>query len=396
MATSGHGIRTVGGVSAGTAALWLLMGPEWDAVVCGGGAAGLVLAAELAGPAAPFGRVLVVDDGSHPVDRRTWAFWARRDVVLDPAVVARWGRLRVHAGDGDRALPIAPYEYRLVHGEVLGSVVDRRAGAALTRLTGRVDDVVDAGTHGVAVVDGVGVTAWWVFDSRPPAPARPGEPRMSFAGCTVAAADDAFDPSTATFLDFRVRAAGVVRFGYVLPTSPRAALVDVVTLSTATPGGAGREDLDGYVHGVLGVSGTVRDHEAGEVPLREESRRAPRGRVVRVGRRAGLLRPATGFAVDRIARDAARIRWSLGRYGHPHARSSRRARHRWLDRVLLDVMAHDPDRIEAAFAALFARNPPARVLRFLDEDTSPAEEVALVATLPPWPFLRAARRVLLR
>jgi lycopene beta-cyclase len=115
---------------------------------------------------------------------------------------------------------------------------------------------------------------------------------------------------------------------------------------------------------------------------------------VRVGRRGGLLRPSTGFAVDRIARDAARIRRSLERHGHPHAGRSRRARHRLPDRLLVDVIGHDPDRIEAVFAALFARNPPARVLRFLDEDTSPAEEAALVATLPPWPFLRAARRVL--
>ena len=39
---------------------------------------------------------------------------------------------------------------------------------------------------------------------------------------------------------------------------------------------------------------------------------------------------------------------------------------------------------------LFARNPPGRVLRFLDGLTSPAEEIALMASTPLVPMTRAA------
>jgi lycopene beta-cyclase len=111
-----------------------------------------------------------------------------------------------------------------------------------------------------------------------------------------------------------------------------------------------------------------------------------------VGRRGGLLKPSTGFAVDRILRDGEAIARSLRRRGHPHARPRSAGRHRWLDRVLLEVLDQDPASLEQAFSALFARNPPARVLRFLDEDTTVAQEAALIATLPRGPFLSAARR----
>ena len=52
----------------------------------------------------------------------------------------------------------------------------------------------------------------------------------------------------------------------------------------------------------------------------------------------------------------------------------------------------------AIFARMFARNPAARVLRFLDERAGLAEIVALVFTLPWAPFVVAlgvylARRV---
>jgi lycopene beta-cyclase len=68
-------------------------------------------------------------------------------------------------------------------------------------------------------------------------------------------------------------------------------------------------------------------------------------------------------------------------------------RHAYLDRVLLDVVTNEPNAIESAFAALFARNPPDRILRFLDGDSSRIEEAKIVASMPKGPFLRAARRV---
>lgn len=57
--------------------------------------------------------------------------------------------------------------------------------------------------------------------------------------------------------------------------------------------------------------------------------------------------------------------------------------------ILLDVIDHDPAQLERALARLFLANLAERVLRFLDEVTRVGEELRLIASLPPAPYVRA-------
>jgi lycopene beta-cyclase len=79
----------------------------------------------------------------------------------------------------------------------------------------------------------------------------------------------------------------------------------------------------------------------------------------------------------------------LVRHGHPFDVPRPSRRHHLLDAALLEVLDRDPPRLEQVFARLFAANPVERVLRFLDEDAGVGEELRLIASLPPAPFLRA-------
>jgi lycopene beta-cyclase len=61
-----------------------------------------------------------------------------------------------------------------------------------------------------------------------------------------------------------------------------------------------------------------------------------------------------------------------------------------MDAVLLRVLDRGTTDPAWLLARLFDRNPPDRVLRFLDGQTGPAAELALMATTPTGPMLRAA------
>ena len=115
------------------------------------------------------------------------------------------------------------------------------------------------------------------------------------------------------------------------------------------------------------------------VPLHTRPARRASGRVLRIGAQAGLVKASTGYGYQRIQRDSAAIAASLARDGHPFARPVPRRRYRLLDAVLLDVLRHEPVQLERAFARLFLDQPAARMLRFLDEDTGPGDELRLIA-----------------
>lgn len=375
------------------------MTERYDVVVAGGGVAGLTLAWHLAHGPWRDRRVAVVDDGRHPVDARSWACWTRGPGLLAACASHSYDRLTVHARERGRTVAVAPYRYHVVAGARLRDAV-REATAGLPgfeQLTGTVRAVVPGSVGATVVLDDRELQARWVLDGVLADPGRPSGLALVFGGLQVVTERPVFDPGAATFFDFRTAARpGESRFVYVLPHDRTHALVELTGFTTGAPRPPADTEsaVHRYLSDVVGTTGyRVAGHERGALPLTLPRPRPRTGPVLPVGVHGGLLRASTGFAVTRIERDAAAVASSLARHGHPFAIPGVDVRRRYLDRVWLDAVRRRPELLETAFARLFAANPPARVLAFLDGATTAGQEAALVATLPPAPFLAAAARV---
>lgn len=370
--------------------------PRWDVVIAGGGAAGLSLAAHLAAGAWRDRAVLVVDDAAQDPETLAWASWSARPRLLDGAVVRGWDQARVAADGWSAILPLAPYRYQLVTGTSLAAAVRPLLAAApgFARLTGRVESIEDGTRAARVTVDGTVVEARYVLDSvlGPPQPA--GGPVLAFTGREVRAQEPVFDERVATLIDLRVPQVGGVCFCYLLPMTSTRALVELARFAAA--GVTSSEDeatLVRYAQRSLdGARSTVLRREGGVLSLTPPGPRRAGARILAIGRPGGLLKPTTGYAYDRMQRDAVAVAASLGRVGHPFALPRARWRHRALDAVLLGLLATEPERVADTFVRLFRDLPTPLVLRFLDEDTTLAEEARIVSVLPPVPFLHAALR----
>ena len=391
-----------------------------DAVIVGAGAAGLSLACHLA--ASWHGRsVLVVDDGAVPVEARAWAYWSRGEHLLDPAAGIGVDHVLVRAPGLTRRLALGRYRYRTMSGPGLIRAVSTQVASAsasgVELVRGVVTSVTDEGAGarvGLILAGSPGsprtVRARWVFDSvgigHRTSDVTAG-PHLSFLGHRVECDTDVFDPATPTLMDSRTDQAGGLSFVYVLPQTPRCALVEHTTFVVPGPPAAVPAPaptptvhavaVDEYLSAVVGAgSWSVVGTEKGVIPLRTSRPAGPRGAVVPIGARAGMVRASTGYGFERMQRHARAITDSLTRWGHPYDVAAPSAWFALLDRWLLAVVRDEPEVARRVFARLFVANPPERVLAFLDEDLGVVGQLTLCTSLPVAPFVRAAVRHLTR
>jgi lycopene beta-cyclase len=377
----------------------------FDAVIAGGGLSGLSLAAHLATGGWRDRSVLIVDDPrAHPVQR--WAFWSAGPGLLDAAASRRYDRVRVSAGGIDRVVLLGRYRYTVVRRDDL-----RRAVTAILTgcpgfrcEAGHVEQIADGPGYAEVTADGLISRAAWAFDGLgrlgPDGYTTP-EAHLAFTGWEVACDRPAFDPLTPVLFDFRTPQAGGARFVYVLPDDERHALVELVVFVPRHASNPSTSDLsvalDDYLCEVIRAGRYTIDRiESAVLPLRTRPPHRSSGRVLTIGARGGLIKASTGYAYQRIQEDGAAIAASLSRNSHPFIVRRSRRRFQLLDAIFLDALDQEPALLDQSFAAMFAHNPAERVLRFLDERSSVADELRLIATLPVRPFLRSAVRVALR
>jgi lycopene beta-cyclase len=369
-----------------------------DVAVVGGGGAGLTVLLALDSLGVSGLSVALVDPVHRRGADRTWCFWDAGRSDVEDAVFRAWRTVDVVRADGRvLGLDLHPLRYVMVRS---ADFYHRADGAAerlgVVRVPAAATSVVDGVDRAVVSAEGQLVAARWVLDSRPATPAR--APRTSllqhFRGWTVRAEAASFDPDRAVLMDFRTpQPACGMSFGYVLPHDATTALVEYTEFSRRRLDEAGYEErLGDYVRRrVGGVPVEVVDIEDGAIPMTDAgyARRAGR-RVVRLGSAGGATRGSTGYAFAAMLRQARWVAAALRDGRDPMPPRAYPRRHRWMDAVLLRAidrgLVDGPD----VFAGLFARHPAERVLRFLDGATSPAEEMAIMASTPLGPMTRAA------
>jgi lycopene beta-cyclase len=374
----------------------------YDYIIAGGGAAGLSLAYQLGQAGLDDRRVLLIDQVRKTQNDRTWCFWEAGAGPFEPVVARRWSHLWLHGDRRSERLSIAPYSYKLIQGGDFYRFMEEWLAARpnVTRLLGRVEAIAER-DGGVAVtVDGRTYTGCWAFTSIPattPPPRGYAAWLQHFKGWVITADRPVFDPDAATFMDFRVPQGEHVRFVYVLPYDAHTALVEDTYFSpTLLPQEVYDAGLRRYIAEQLGLASYAITHvEYGVIPMTDmpfRRRRSPH--VMNIGTAGGMTKPSTGYTFQRIQRQSRKIAASLLASGQPFYDEPPVSRHALMDSVLLNVL--DSRRVggKEFFMQLFERNGPQRVLRFLDEDTTLLEDLALMATVDIPAFTAATLDVL--
>ena len=377
---------------------------RYDFIIVGGGLAGLSLACHLIRSPLRDRSILIVDKDAKDKNDRTWSFWTRRPTLFDSIVHRSWSRLHLAGENYETIIDLGDYRYQMIRGIDFYRFARQTLSAHpnVEFLQARVEQIEDDAGEARIIANGQPFAGRWVFDSRfKPRELKPGPTRyhtlnLHFRGWEIETPEPAFNPQAATFLDFRTPQKQDTRFFYVLPLSERRALVEYTLFSTAL---LGREEYERALRDYLGNVLQLGDYrvlgeEKGIIPITDQPCPRRTGRhVMTIGAKGGRIKPTTGFAFLRIQQDSASIVDSLLRTGQPFDIPADSARYRLYDSLMLHIMLRRGAQVQQLFTLLFKHNPVERVLRFLDETGSVWENLQLIPTLPPAPFLAALFRL---
>jgi lycopene beta-cyclase len=372
---------------------------RYDVAVLGAGCAGLSLLSRLGDRVS----AVAFEPRTSFARDRTWCFFQTRPCGFDSAVSHSWpawkvrlgGREIVRTARGVKYVHIASDDF---YAEALRRIarepaIKLRLGCAATR-------VERDGSAFVVHAAGGSARAIHVFDARPPAmtgPVPPGETRLlqHFKGLHVRADRDAFDPGVATLMDFDVSQSDGTAFVYALPFSSREALVEATWFSPSTlPDTRYDAVLASWLRDRAGLSTwEVLHSERGVLPMTTESLGSDAiGGAVAIGLRGDCAKPSTGYAFLAIQRRSESIAAAVRAGRSPAQSPARPARTRAVDRVFLNWLARNPSRGAELLFNLFEQVSPASLVRFLSDEGSPADDLAVMRCVPVAEFgLESAR-----
>lgn len=372
----------------------------YDIIIAGGGCAGLSLVYHLLQSEWKDRSILMIDREHKRENDRTWCFWETASGPFEAIVHQRWQQMYFHGHAFSQLLDIRPYTYKMIRGIDFYQYVHQAIALHqnITCVQAHIQEIREH-DHGAEVItDKENYRADWVFssvrDADEVAQAHNHQYLLQhFKGWEIRTNKPFFNPQQATLMDFRIEQHGDCRFMYVLPVDEQTALVEFTLFSAELlPADEYNRALHQYLQKYLQLHEgdyQIAHEEFGVIPMTDmRYPRQPGRRIIRIGTAGGATKASTGYTFQRIQQDSQQLVHHLVSGQTTSFLPVGHRRFALFDSVLLNVMGRHLYPAKQTFTHLFQKNPPARVLKFLDEDTRLSEDLSIMHSVPVIPFLK--------
>jgi lycopene beta-cyclase len=343
--------------------------------------------------------ILLIDKEAKKNNDRTWCFWDENH-LFENIVSKKWNTALFADKNGKREFSLEPYQYKMIKGPDFYRLVFETISSQpnIHFANQQVTDFRELGNHCVVKTDTQNYTCNKVFNSILNAELVKTQAKFPFlqqhfVGWFIKSSEAVFRPDCATFMDFSVGQKGNTRFMYVLPISETEALVEYTLFSKdLLPKEAYETEIQNYIE-ELGITNyELLEKEQGNIPMTPYPFwKHNTKNIINIGTAGGWTKASTGYTFKNTVKKSKALVQSLGT-GTDFTKFHKKDRFWFYDLLLLDILSRRNDLGVTIFSALFKKADTGLVFKFLDEETSFAEDLKVIWKCPKSLFMKSLLR----
>lgn len=375
---------------------------EYDYCIAGAGAAGLHLALAMA-KEDYFNdkQILILDKSKKTENDRTWCFWEKGEGKWDNIIDHKWSTGKFLSTNDALTLQLEPYSYKKLRGisfyNHAKELISQRDN--IEWITEGVNNVKEMNDQ----VEVSGETNTYLvshcFDSRINKDFDQSDDRyirilQHFKGWTISFEKDVFDPNSFTMMDFRIKHENSTSFSYVLPVSSREALVEFTLFTKYL---LPENDYDPYIKEYISTyiskeEYSIKEVEFGVIPMSNYPfHKVNSERITKIGTAGSWVRPSSGYSFKYSEKYVQKLIENI-KAGRRPDKNLISSKYRFYDTLLLDILYGKNNLGPGIFYQMYSKNPVQLIFKFLDGETTIAQDVKIISSLDALPFLQALVR----
>lgn len=367
--------------------------------IVGGGASGLHLAmAMLENKAFRFDKLLVFEKKQTHINDKTWSFWEGKKGKWEQIYLKTWDKALFKAKQNTTTLELHPYSYKSISSKDFYPFCEEvlKKDNRVQIIKEEVIKLEENNDNVIIITDKNSYKVEHVFDSRLPSlnELKKSNAKLiwqHFKGWFIETEVDFFDDTSFTMMDYSLKDGNRTTFTYVLPLSKRKALVEFTYF---TPNIVKEETYDHfiekYIKEQLQLSNySITDTEMGIIPMTNfPFEKQHTNRVTKIGTSGGWVRASSGYSFKNAERKASMIVENLV-VNNPPTNGLLKRKFQHYDTLFLEVLQNKNYFGEELFYRLYNRIPIQMLFRFLDEQSSFAEDLRLITSLTSSEFIHS-------
>ena len=344
--------------------------------------------------------ILLLDHVAKQGNDRTWCYWEKGKGNWDAITFRQW-ETALFAGEKFKAaLDFDGYRYKMVRSadfyEHILSVLHKHPNIHFGGQ--KVLDFIDSGFNVLVKTESQSYTCNKLFNSiynpaLPSAQKKYPVLQQHFIGWHVKTGSPVFDSEKPVFMDFSIPQNGNTRFMYVLPFSDSEAIVEYTLFSkNLLPDAEYEGAIKEYLNNLAVTDYAILSKERGSIPMtcypfwKHNSKN-----ILNIGTAGGWTKASTGYTFRNADKKSEALVQFL-QHNDDLTQFHKKNRFWFYDLLLLDILSRTNHKGSAIFSSMFKSGKAAPIFKFLDEESSFAEDIGVISQCPKGLFIAALIR----